>query len=624
MSTIYDKTDNYSLNLYGDNDPADLRDGYNGSMHVIDTTLKTHLDRIEKAEAQENLNTKALKALLGDNTTDNATSAKTRWDKAGTDATAAKGTADSNAAILAALGVETTQKAQHLNDITKINDYFITPQMFGAKGDGVTDDSPAFNQAIEAIVNTYNVGGLYYTLFVPAGNYLLEHTVTLHSSICIKSLGEVTFTVDAAIGFHVKHINVHLDGKTSAELFDGSNGLITIQPKPPTTQGHPYAGTAISIDDPTSPNFMRGKTFNYLHVNDFDHAFDIKGNDIYLTKFTNIGIANCNYGIRFEENKKNAGENLMIQNSVISCNRECITLPKGFELFISNTSFDFTSTVLNMVSSNNKVVFDNCHFEAILNATAIVSYDTKEYDYPSRNQVIMQNCSIINSKVPFVTADHPNTVTLSYNNTYEFYITRESLTNKDICNDNVYLADFTPNYYIYKAESGGKAKNLLDDVFKKLKVQTKTGPGTLEYENDSKGWTMSGNATFAVKSDSTYGKIIEVSNITQDAALLSPPIALANATRFISGFDAKTATPSDHGSIVLFDEDVRTYWFSGQYADNGKSAKSEGDVWMTTNSMYYYETSCNYSTVRLKIEFKHSTSDPTGKYLVAKPRLFAY
>lgn len=59
MSTIYDKTDNYSLNLYGDNDPADLRDGYNGSMHTIDETLKKHLDRIDDVSAST---TAALKA----------------------------------------------------------------------------------------------------------------------------------------------------------------------------------------------------------------------------------------------------------------------------------------------------------------------------------------------------------------------------------------------------------------------------------------------------------------------------------------------------------------------------------------------------------------------------------
>lgn len=48
MSTLYDKTDNYSLNLYGDNDPADLRDGYNGSMHTIDETLQNHINKINK------------------------------------------------------------------------------------------------------------------------------------------------------------------------------------------------------------------------------------------------------------------------------------------------------------------------------------------------------------------------------------------------------------------------------------------------------------------------------------------------------------------------------------------------------------------------------------------------
>lgn len=94
MSTVYDKTDNYSLNLYGDNDPADLRDGYNGSMRTIDTTLETHLNRIEGMEARETHNEAVNKALLGDNTVDKATAAKTKWDKAGEDAIAAGGKVD--------------------------------------------------------------------------------------------------------------------------------------------------------------------------------------------------------------------------------------------------------------------------------------------------------------------------------------------------------------------------------------------------------------------------------------------------------------------------------------------------------------------------------------------------
>lgn len=118
MATVYTKTDNYGLNLYGDNDPADLRDGYNGSMHTIDTTLETHLNRIEGVESRETHDEAVMKALLVDNTVDNATAAKTKWDKASTDAAeamedaaAATEKANSNGSILTALGADTTAHA---------------------------------------------------------------------------------------------------------------------------------------------------------------------------------------------------------------------------------------------------------------------------------------------------------------------------------------------------------------------------------------------------------------------------------------------------------------------------------------------------------------------------------
>lgn len=111
MATVYSKTDNYGLNLYGDNDPADLRDGYNGSMHTIDDTLEKHLNRIEGVESRETHDEEVVKALLGDNTVDSATAAKTKWNKAESDAAAAASKADNNTAILAALGADNTANA---------------------------------------------------------------------------------------------------------------------------------------------------------------------------------------------------------------------------------------------------------------------------------------------------------------------------------------------------------------------------------------------------------------------------------------------------------------------------------------------------------------------------------
>lgn len=526
---------------------------------------------------------------------------------------------NNNTAALTALNAETTEKAQHLNNITKINEYFITPQMFGAKGDGVTDDSQAFNSAINAIVNTYNVDGLYYTLFVPAGKYLIEHTITLHSFICIKSLGEVTFIINTQIGFLVKHINVHVDGKTTGQLFDGSNGYITIQPKD-TTQI--YNGTAININDPTSPNFMRGKTFNYLNIRNFNYAYDIVGNDIYLTSFTNIEISDCNYGLHFNDNTKNAGENLKIQNATISCKKECITLTNGYELYINNTSFDFTSTVLKLTKTNNKVLFKDCHFEAIKNQYAIIDEATST-NYSFRNQITLQDCTVTNSQMPFIYATNKDTTIFNYNNTYEYILDPTTLTNKDLCNDNVHLATYTPFYYIYNGESGGKTKNLLDDAFKKLQIQTKT-VGKLVYENSETGWEITEGATYTVKSDNTYGKIIEISNITKNISLLSPPITITNVTRFMACYDLKSATPSWNGAIVMFDDDPRYYTITGAYQGNQSKLQTLGNVWMTTPSVYYYETSPNYQTIRLKIEIYHTKDNTPESYTIAKPRLFAY
>lgn len=120
MATVYTKTDNYGLNLYGDNDPADLRDGYNSSMRTIDDTLGKHLNRIEGVEARETHDEEVVKALLGDNTVDNATTAKAKWDKSSADAAAAASKADNNTAILSALGADSIVSAA--GQKTKWND----------------------------------------------------------------------------------------------------------------------------------------------------------------------------------------------------------------------------------------------------------------------------------------------------------------------------------------------------------------------------------------------------------------------------------------------------------------------------------------------------------------------
>lgn len=148
MSTIYDKTDNYALSLYGDNDPADLRDGYNSSMRTIDDTLEKHLNRIEGVEARETHDEEVAKALLGDNTVDAATTAKTKWNKASADAikaladaAAATEKANSNGGILTALGATSETAASNISNGTK---YILETY----KADGDSDYTNAWNKIL--------------------------------------------------------------------------------------------------------------------------------------------------------------------------------------------------------------------------------------------------------------------------------------------------------------------------------------------------------------------------------------------------------------------------------------------------------------------------------------------
>lgn len=168
MSTIYDKTDNYALNLYGDNDPADLRDGYNGSMHTIDDTLEKHLNRIESVESRETHEEEVTKALLGDNTVDAATAAKTKWDKAGTDATTAVNNTEwllNNSCVI----FENVNELKNSNKLT-VNSNVATQGFYEANDNGgamylITDNATPNgittfalqNNLFATLINTNNV-----------------------------------------------------------------------------------------------------------------------------------------------------------------------------------------------------------------------------------------------------------------------------------------------------------------------------------------------------------------------------------------------------------------------------------------------------------------------------------
>ena len=207
MSTVYDKTDNYSLNLYGNNDPADLRDGYNGSMRTIDKTLKNHLDEI---------NTK-LATVACDGTLQGSGTVTDPLKVNLNHATASNDTG--NTVYPALMKNRETDKVQgigfnagdgltvydaddvnvgsgiRLNDDVQTSIEHSETRVFDIKAYKVSDD-PDYTNAWNRIIGKITDGG---TIYFPAGTYKGRFTVTKpHVSVTGSGIVESTIHVDVA------------------------------------------------------------------------------------------------------------------------------------------------------------------------------------------------------------------------------------------------------------------------------------------------------------------------------------------------------------------------------------------------------------------------------------------
>ena len=139
-------------------------------MHIIDTTLETHLDRIEGVESRETHDEEVMEALLGDNTVDAATTSKNKWDNKADSATTYSKT-------------ETDDRIESLRPVANVLDY-------GVKNDGQTDVTDALNSILSTgRSNLFFPDGVYAisdTLNVPAGS-----RITLSSGAIIRATNDM-------------------------------------------------------------------------------------------------------------------------------------------------------------------------------------------------------------------------------------------------------------------------------------------------------------------------------------------------------------------------------------------------------------------------------------------------
>jgi hypothetical protein len=145
MGAVYSKTDNYGLDLYGDKDPADLRDGHNANMRSIDGVIKEQSDSISEVR-------KTAEAAAPQNTTYNKTEIDDFLTKK----------ADSEGTVLS-LSLKADKKT-----IEKTGNVVA----LGIDNSGENDISSSVNELIQS--------GEYMGLYFPQGTYLLSDKISVN------------------------------------------------------------------------------------------------------------------------------------------------------------------------------------------------------------------------------------------------------------------------------------------------------------------------------------------------------------------------------------------------------------------------------------------------------------
>lgn len=214
---------------------------------------------------------------------------------------------------------------------------YATPQMFGAKGDGVADDTLSFINALE----------VYDFLLIPNGNYKITKRINLKS---YKSIVGLLPTVNDSVNI----IFSSDDPNDVGILFGRYNNISNV-----TLIGAKGVGSGLILGDESNSCHM--SSFRNIVISNFESGIYRGLNIAWNLVFESVKLTECNFGINFYDSEISCFSITFTNLYIDHCNKPLYAI--GLSAVFNGCNFGIIKDLSFNCSTGCRMTFDNCNFE---------------------------------------------------------------------------------------------------------------------------------------------------------------------------------------------------------------------------------------------------------------------